>query len=58
MELFVGGGFDIGPEDEVTFESLMSEEEIMAELAKQKDSKYQPLDLNGPTVSRLKAVIS
>ena len=51
-KLFVGGVFDIGPEDEVTFESLMSEEAIMAELAKQKDSKYQPLDLNSPTVSR------
>ena len=44
------GTFEICPDDEVTFQSLLSPEEILEEKAKQAQTKYQPLDSKSPTV--------
>ena len=48
---FTDDVFEICPDDEVTFESLLTSEELLVEKAKQSASKFQLLDPISPTVS-------
>ncbi len=50
------GGFEICPDDEVTFQSLLSPEELKMEVEKQSQSRFQPLDQTSPTVSSYHAI--
>jgi hypothetical protein len=50
------GGFEICPDDEVTFQSLLSPEELKKEVEKQSHSRFQLLDQTSPTVSSYHAV--
>jgi hypothetical protein len=50
------GSFEICPDDEVTFQSLLSPEELQMEEEKQSQSRFQPLDQTSPTVSSYHAI--
>lgn len=50
------GSFEICPDDEVTFQSLLSPEELQMEEEKQSQSRFQPLDQTSPTVSSCLAI--